>query len=267
MTFPTPSELLLEASAAHAAHHTHPSAAATSHIASAPGGPLPPSHPKLTFDTSVNNSIVDIQPQVATSTYSYPEPFSTAPSLGGPFTPGSASSISHVDLACHIARAPSPSTQDDTSCMNAFLDSFPAPPNELALGTSISTHEKKRHYLECLEQYVVFLHQQLALLGVQPEKLRRVDLDIDADRDANANVGASSMIDRGPSDGLSGPGAIVQGEQRLRQRTVNASGRGGFGGRTGMSSRSIRTLLVYMKQKKKETERKIVAEERKVGHL
>ncbi|KAF8168030.1 hypothetical protein B0H34DRAFT_792686 [Crassisporium funariophilum] len=39
---------------------------------------------------------------------------------------------------------------------------------------SISSHEKKRHYLECLEQYVQFLHQQLELIGSTPVELVRV---------------------------------------------------------------------------------------------
>lgn len=38
---------------------------------------------------------------------------------------------------------------------------------------SISSHEKKRHYLECLEYYVTYLHQQLALVGAQPLNLER----------------------------------------------------------------------------------------------
>ena len=39
---------------------------------------------------------------------------------------------------------------------------------------TISSHEKKRHYLECLEQYVMYLHQQLELVGSQPIPLERV---------------------------------------------------------------------------------------------
>ncbi|KAG2023414.1 hypothetical protein CC2G_001071 [Coprinopsis cinerea AmutBmut pab1-1] len=39
---------------------------------------------------------------------------------------------------------------------------------------TISSHEKKRHYLECLEQYVMYLHQQLELLNVSPVPLKRV---------------------------------------------------------------------------------------------
>lgn len=39
---------------------------------------------------------------------------------------------------------------------------------------TISSHEKKRHYLECLEHYVVYLHDQLKLIGAQPVALERV---------------------------------------------------------------------------------------------
>ena len=39
---------------------------------------------------------------------------------------------------------------------------------------TISSHEKKRHYLECLEQYVMYLHQQLELVGSQPVPLEQV---------------------------------------------------------------------------------------------
>ena len=39
---------------------------------------------------------------------------------------------------------------------------------------TISSHEKKRHYLECLEHYVLYLHQQLKLVGAEPVPLERV---------------------------------------------------------------------------------------------
>ncbi|KAF9229350.1 hypothetical protein BS17DRAFT_743325 [Gyrodon lividus] len=39
---------------------------------------------------------------------------------------------------------------------------------------TISSHEKKRHYLECLEQYVLYLHEQLRLVQTQPLTLERV---------------------------------------------------------------------------------------------
>ncbi|KAF5374790.1 hypothetical protein D9758_000218 [Tetrapyrgos nigripes] len=39
--------------------------------------------------------------------------------------------------------------------------------------TGISSHEKKRQYLECLEQYIIYLHDQLSLIGVEPVVLER----------------------------------------------------------------------------------------------
>lgn len=56
--------------------------------------------------------------------------------------------------------------------MSPWLDNGPlliAVPRD-----TISSHEKKRHYLECVEQYVMYLHQQLQLVGSEPVKLERV---------------------------------------------------------------------------------------------
>ncbi|KAH7883650.1 hypothetical protein F5I97DRAFT_1782108, partial [Phlebopus sp. FC_14] len=39
---------------------------------------------------------------------------------------------------------------------------------------TISSHEKKRHYLECLEHYVLYLHEQLRLVQTPPLTLERV---------------------------------------------------------------------------------------------
>ncbi|KAL0945154.1 hypothetical protein HGRIS_004306 [Hohenbuehelia grisea] len=39
---------------------------------------------------------------------------------------------------------------------------------------SISSHEKKRNYLECLEHYVTYLHEQIGLVGSTPAALERV---------------------------------------------------------------------------------------------
>ncbi|KIM48135.1 hypothetical protein M413DRAFT_222754 [Hebeloma cylindrosporum] len=39
---------------------------------------------------------------------------------------------------------------------------------------TISSHDKKRHYLECLEQYVLYLHQQIeSVVGATPSPLVR----------------------------------------------------------------------------------------------
>ncbi|KAF8271386.1 hypothetical protein EI94DRAFT_1698141 [Lactarius quietus] len=39
---------------------------------------------------------------------------------------------------------------------------------------TISSHDKKRYYLECLEQYITYLHDQLRLVGHDPLPLERV---------------------------------------------------------------------------------------------
>ncbi|KAL5495168.1 hypothetical protein ACEPAI_630 [Sanghuangporus weigelae] len=39
---------------------------------------------------------------------------------------------------------------------------------------TISTHDKKRLYLDCLEQYVIYLHKQLRLAGHEPVPMERV---------------------------------------------------------------------------------------------
>lgn len=40
---------------------------------------------------------------------------------------------------------------------------------------TISSHDKKRNYLECLEQYVQWLHEQIRLLGREPLPIERVE--------------------------------------------------------------------------------------------
>ena len=65
------------------------------------------------------------------------------------------------------ATFPTPSELAATSTKH-YPQSLPVPPSD-----GISSHEKKRHYLECLEQYVIFLHHQLLLVGLQPIPLER----------------------------------------------------------------------------------------------
>ncbi|ESK87884.1 proline-rich protein [Moniliophthora roreri MCA 2997] len=77
----------------------------------------------------------------------------------------------------------------------------------------ISSHEKKRQLLECLEQYVLYLHEQLSLLGAQPASLERVSTY------------------------------------------------------RGLSSRSVRTLLVHMENTNKKLNLKIMAEEERFLRL
>ncbi|KAI6133118.1 hypothetical protein EDD16DRAFT_1699255 [Pisolithus croceorrhizus] len=72
---------------------------------------------------------------------------------------------------------------------------------------TISSHEKKRHYLECLEHYVLYLHEQFRLVQTPPLALERVSTY------------------------------------------------------RGLSSRSIRTLLVHMQNVNKNLHQSILAEE------
>lgn len=38
------------------------------------------------------------------------------------------------------------------------------------------SHDKKRHYLESLEQYAVWLDEQIKLDGLAPQKIQRIDV-------------------------------------------------------------------------------------------
>jgi hypothetical protein len=40
---------------------------------------------------------------------------------------------------------------------------------------TITSHDKKRNYLESLEQYVLWLHEQIHFVGHSPLRLERVD--------------------------------------------------------------------------------------------
>ncbi|KAF5377494.1 hypothetical protein D9615_005345 [Tricholomella constricta] len=100
----------------------------------------------------------------------------------------------------------------DPCAANPAPTPIPEPPLIVSPSDSISSHEKKRHYLECLEYYVLYLHQQLDLVGTQPATLQR------------------------------------------------SLGR-------GMSSRSIRTLLVHMENVNRRLNQQIMAEEQRFVHL
>ncbi|KAG6845788.1 hypothetical protein H0H87_003842 [Tephrocybe sp. NHM501043] len=93
-------------------------------------------------------------------------------------------------------------------------ESLPKPPLSEPERDSISSHEKKRHYLECLEYYVIYLHQQLSLVGRVPVRLQRP--------------------------------------------TTSAR---------GMSSQSIRTLLVHMESLNRRLNQEMLAEEQRFIHL
>ncbi|KAG6850497.1 hypothetical protein H0H93_012498 [Arthromyces matolae] len=79
----------------------------------------------------------------------------------------------------------------------------------------ISSHEKKRNYLECLEYYVTYLHEQLNLIGCVPARLQRPSVSI----------------------------------------------------RRGMTSQSIRTLLVHMEHLTRRLNQEMQAEESRFIYL
>jgi hypothetical protein len=45
---------------------------------------------------------------------------------------------------------------------------------QLQCRENLSLHEKKRAYVECIEQYVEYLHQQLRLVGHEPVPMQQV---------------------------------------------------------------------------------------------
>lgn len=42
------------------------------------------------------------------------------------------------------------------------------------ISDTLSSHDKKRHYLDCVEQYIQYLHHQIRLVGVEPVPIERV---------------------------------------------------------------------------------------------
>ncbi|KAJ3985669.1 hypothetical protein F5890DRAFT_1508786 [Lentinula detonsa] len=78
-------------------------------------------------------------------------------------SPGSMSDSSSV-------ATPGPSNIADTSSRKRDLKIPNLRPPE---PEAITSHEKKRQYLECLEQYVLYLHEQLRLIGAQPRPIER----------------------------------------------------------------------------------------------
>ena len=56
-----------------------------------------------------------------------------------------------------------------------YADRYPSTiVSQIFRSDTISSHDKKRYYLECLEQYITYLHDQLRLVGHEPEPLERV---------------------------------------------------------------------------------------------
>ena len=70
---------------------------------------------------------------------------------------------------------------------------------------TITSHDKKRHYLECLEQYILYLHRQYELLGKTPprmELVRPIPSKSGAGTGAATKTGAESMVEAGGYRGL-----------------------------------------------------------------
>ncbi|KAF9069103.1 hypothetical protein BDP27DRAFT_1402814 [Rhodocollybia butyracea] len=88
-------------------------------------------------------------------------------SASGAYSPtGSVSDSGILDIPRPCSTSTSASTRKRDSGSKA---GFSAPEAE-----PITSHEKKRQYLECLEQYVQYLHEQLELVGAQPVPIERV---------------------------------------------------------------------------------------------
>ncbi|EPT03952.1 hypothetical protein FOMPIDRAFT_50721 [Fomitopsis schrenkii] len=70
--------------------------------------------------------------------------------------------------------APAPKPQTETQRKAYFrrvAEAVGFPPTD---PDTITSHDKKRSYLECLEQYVQWLHEQIRLVGREPMPLERV---------------------------------------------------------------------------------------------
>ncbi|KAJ4486223.1 hypothetical protein J3R30DRAFT_1471767 [Lentinula aciculospora] len=78
-------------------------------------------------------------------------------------SPGSISDSSVVETSGPSSNISTPSRKRDLKIPTL------RPPEPEA----ITSHEKKRQYLECLEQYVMYLHEQLRLVGAQPVPIER----------------------------------------------------------------------------------------------
>ncbi|KIK71067.1 hypothetical protein GYMLUDRAFT_235443 [Collybiopsis luxurians FD-317 M1] len=65
------------------------------------------------------------------------------------------------------------SRESNDESLYAYIPAFTSLEPETADSSSITSHEKKRQYLLCLEQYVVYLHEQFKLIGASPIPIER----------------------------------------------------------------------------------------------
>ncbi|TFK77039.1 hypothetical protein BDN72DRAFT_23766 [Pluteus cervinus] len=116
------------------------------------------------------------QPDESPSAISYSHELSTQPAQNLPRTFPTPSEML-VQLSASRSSLDTPSTDRRAEsgriarrrAMAATLGFLPTDPD------SISSHEKKRHYLECLERYVLYLQQQIELLGAKAFPIQRVN--------------------------------------------------------------------------------------------
>ncbi|KAJ4484061.1 hypothetical protein C8R41DRAFT_457461 [Lentinula lateritia] len=98
----------------------------------------------------------------------FPTPCELLSELGVGSNPSSASPSSMSDSSSVEVASPSGNTDIPSHKRDLKIPTLRPPEPE-----AITSHEKKRQYLECLEQYVLYLHEQLRLVGAQPTPIER----------------------------------------------------------------------------------------------
>lgn len=102
-----------------------------------------------------------------TAPLALPQPTSTSTP-----TPAPASTPASPSVHLPTADVPPPKTETQRKArQRAVAEEIGFTPTD---PDTISSHEKKRHYLECLEHYVLYLHEQLRLVRTAPLALERV---------------------------------------------------------------------------------------------
>jgi hypothetical protein len=96
---------------------------------------------------------------------------------------------------------------------------------------TITSHEKKRHYLECLEHYVAFLHEHFRRNGLEPAALER-----------------------------------ISNYRCLNSRSIRVSILGGALDRSLLIQKAYQSLLIHMEKTTGQMQERIVREEQKVRH-
>ncbi|KAF5313955.1 hypothetical protein D9611_006864 [Ephemerocybe angulata] len=137
-------------------------------------GPTFPTPSQLLIDlggTDDAAAAIAQQEALDLSSMAYRASFSASPEVGA----STDDSASVSESAAGTDSAVSSQSSRPTSRISSRSASSVLPDTPQQQSETISSHEKKRHYLECLEQYVLYLHNQFSLLGVQPPPLTRVD--------------------------------------------------------------------------------------------